>query len=253
MELKIISSLGVSTLKQNKAQEIKFYGRNTSEMLLKNLEKATHETNSLIGTAYTCENFKLIESNNEKDDFKNVKILYDALGNVLNPSLATDERLWVGLELGPFWKYTSTRWKRGGWTEDSLTERFFCGSGTRRGLLRNSLSRLWWIGYLTYDENLEDHYKYTRFVCSSQRFIVDILERNISENPQIIKTCIDTMMRYQADHSNIQIDTNAMREIQKYVSILGGTYLLDSMDMQELSNKIYSETDKVISRKNIQK
>ena len=119
----------------------------------------------------------------------------------------------------------------------------------RRALTRNAVSRLWWIGRLTYDNELNspDPWRYTRYVCTHQRFIVDFLERNVSNSFSLIKPTIDAVLEWESKNEGIIVDSYKMREIQKYINILGGTYILDCLDYEFLKNKIYTKITEIIS------
>ena len=107
---------------------------------------------------------------------ENVKRIYGNL-RFLSDSQASDERLWAGLCLGPFWDYVKYRWDiNKKCTVGNVQQHFFFGFGARRSLTRNALSRLWWIGRLTYDEKRSDPWELTKFVCESSDYIMHILE-----------------------------------------------------------------------------
>ena len=53
--------------------------------------------------------------------------------------------------------------------------------------MRNAVSRLWWIGRLTYDKSREDSYELTAVLCESADFITGFLERNISDSILLFK------------------------------------------------------------------
>lgn len=116
---------------------------------------------------------------------ENVKRIYGNL-RFLSDSQASDERLWAGLCLGPFWDYVKYRWDiNKKCTVGNVQQHFFFGFGARRSLTRNALSRLWWIGRLTYDEKRSDPWELTKFVCESSDYIMHILERNTFKSCRI--------------------------------------------------------------------
>lgn len=95
---------------------------------------------------------------------ENVKRIYGNL-RFLSDSQASDERLWAGLCLGLFWDYVKYRWNiNEKCTVSNVKQHFFFGFGARRSLTRNALSRLWWIGRLTYDDKRSDPWELTKFV-----------------------------------------------------------------------------------------
>lgn len=245
MRIKILSNSALQALKENVKADLYLYEDDSPNALL---EEVGEE--ALIDTGLEIPDFRLIVSEDSKQDFYNVKKVYGAMRNVLSPSMASDERLWAGMAFEEnCWNYINARWKRDGWTKDSVKDHFFFNHSSRRSLTRNALSRLWWIGYLTYDEkNQEDPWHYTRFICGNQRYIVDVLERNMSNNLLLIKACVNACESYISEAPGHKLDSKDMRDIQKYLSILGGVYVIDTLDISYLENKIYSQIVKIKSK-----
>jgi hypothetical protein len=86
---------------------------------------------------------------------------------------------------------------------------------------------LWWIGKLTYDPKAQDPWELTRFVCRYSRFIVDILERSMSNNPSVVHPFIWAVM--DAEKENISISTQRIRDLAIYLVELGSVYILDCL------------------------
>jgi len=169
-------------------------------------------------------------------EFENVKRLHAAL-NIISDSQASDERLWAGMCLTDFWNYVQYRWKI---TESSsvsiVKQHFFFGFGPRRSLTRNAVSRLWWVGRLTYDETREDPYELTKFVCRNSDYIMHILERNTSNNKNLTRGFLSGVLA--AVNEGLSINTNTVAELSRYLNLLGGVYVLDCLPKETLSEKI---------------
>lgn len=179
------------------------------------------------------------EANNVEQVYNNLKFLSD--------SQATDERLWAGLCIGPFWNYVKYRWDIDNkCTESNILQHFFFGFGARRSLTRNALSRLWWIGRLTYDSNRSDPWELTKFVCESSDYIMHILERNTSNNPSIIRPFLNAII--VARENGLPIDTNIVGELAKYLNLLGGIYILDCLPEQRIYDKILAKAYEICNR-----
>jgi len=191
-----------------------------------------------INSKFLVDDFRL-DMSQEKPfltEFENVKRVYNRL-NFLSESQASDERLWTGLCLTDFWKYTQYRWGiKDKCTVDSIRQHFFFGFGSRRSLTRNAMARLWWIGRLTYDSRRPDPYELTRFVCENSDYVMHILERNTSNNPAIIGVFLAAVL--DARKEGCQINTNLIGELSKYLNLLGGTYILDCFPEEILYSKI---------------
>lgn len=194
-----------------------------------------------INSKFLVDDFKL-DMSQEKPfltEFENVKRVYNRL-NFLSESQASDERLWAGLCLTHFWKYTQYRWGiKEKCTVDSIKQHFFFGFGSRRSLTRNAMARLWWIGRLTYSSLRSDPYELTKFVCENSDYTMHILERNTSNNPAIIGTFLEAVL--DARKEGCQINTNHIGELSKYLNLLGGTYILDCLPENILYNKILNK------------
>jgi hypothetical protein len=176
----------------------------------------------------------------------NAQRVYEHL-KFLSDSQASDERLWAGLCLGPFWKYVQYRWdicKKA--TPANILQHYFFAYGARRSLTRNALSRLWWIGRLTYDENRKDPYELTKFVCENTDHIMHILERNTSNNPMIIRSFVGAIL--EGRKSGLNINTDTVGELAKYLNLLGGTYILDCLPEERIYNKILDKATEITKR-----
>lgn len=172
------------------------------------------------------------EAENAKRIYSNLKFLSD--------SQASDERLWAGLCFGPFWDYVKYRWdidKK--CNAGNVKQHFMFGFGARRSLTRNAISRLWWIGRLTFDETRGDPWELTRFVCENTDNIMHVLERNTSNNPVIIRAFLSAVI--DARKEGIPINTNTVGELSKYLNLLGGIYILDCLPRQKIYDKIYAK------------
>ena len=191
-----------------------------------------------IETKYIIEDFSLDMSQDKPflTEFENVQRVYNRL-NFLSNSQASDERLWTGLCLNHFWKYTQYRWDIvNKCTVDNVKQHFFFGFGARRSLTRNALSRLWWIGRLTYDSSRKDPFELTRFVCENADYIMHILERNTSNSPMITKAFVSAIV--YARKEGCLINTDTVGALSKYLNLLGGTYILDCLTEEKIYSKI---------------
>lgn len=191
-----------------------------------------------IETKYSVDDFSLDMSQDKPflTEFENVQRVYNSLG-FLSGSVASDERLWAGLCMNHFWKYTQYRWDMvSNCTIDSVKQHFFFGFGARRSLTRNAIARLWWIGRLTHDQSRKDPYELTRFVCENADYIMHILERNTSNSPMITKAFLTALLT--AREEGCLINTDTVGELSKYLNLLGGTYILDCLPESKIHDKI---------------
>ena len=168
--------------------------------------------------------------------------------NFLSDSQASDERLWAGLCLGSLWNYVKYRWNIDGkCTVSSVKDHFFFGQKSgRRSLTRNAMSRLWWIGRLTYDEKRTDPWELTRFICESSDYIMHALERNTSNNPAIIRPFLSAIIDAKAN--GLAINTDRFGDLAKYLNLLGGIYILDCLPEQRIYDKIYARAIEICDK-----
>jgi hypothetical protein len=198
-----------------------------------------------IETKWEIEDFSLDTSNDKPflTEFENVQRVYNRL-NFLSEAEASDEKLWAGLCLNHFYSYVQYRWDIiTKCSSDNIKQHFFFGFGARRSLTRNALSRLWWIGKLTYDNGRLDPFELTRFVCENADYIMHILERNTSNSPQITRAFIAALIDARADGALINTDT--VGELSRYLNLLGGTYILDCLSEDAISEKIKVQAQKL--------
>ena len=103
-------------------------------------------------------------------DYANTIAIHRAFKDILTPKQASNPYLWSYLAQCEYWPYTAKRWASPGMSVDTIIQRFFCYTekGSRIGFLRNSISRLWWAGYLTYQEDKPGNpYELTKLLYSN--------------------------------------------------------------------------------------
>lgn len=241
MKLQFVSYNNLDTIKSNLGVWASKFKSDSCTWLEEELDSPL-----FIDTKYTdIPDFSL--NDNEERPFdteaENVEIIYENL-KFISDSQASDERLWAGLCLGAFWKYVQYRWDIVNKpTESNIKQHFFFGYGARRSLTRNAISRLWWIGKLTYDENRSDPYELTKFVCENSDYIMHILERNTSNNPMIIRAFLSALI--DAKNQGTIINTNVVGELSKYLNLLGGVYILDCLTYEQIYKKIFSKAQEL--------
>ena len=231
MILQFLDSDSISAVKSNlKDLSRKFSGGN--EWLIEFFDGKS----PFKDTKFEIEDFQLDMSQQDPflTEYENVRRVYTHL-KFLSDSQASDERLWAGLCLGPFYDYVKYRWKINGKSSpEQISQHYFFGYTARRSLTRNALSRLWWIGRLTYDDERE--YEFTQFVCENSDNIMHILERNTSNNPVVVKAFISAVL--DAKKEGKAINTDGIGELSKYLNLLGGTYILDCLPAEWIYDKI---------------
>ena len=147
----------------------------------------------------------------------------------LKPVQAGDERLWSYLcHCEPFYGYVRARWIKqdGELNEKAVLRRFFFENKGIGGITRNALARLWWYGYLTYEDGAPEPYMYTGMLLEFQDTPVGLLERSLGKNPEIVKH----VSRYIYENAKDWSDRS--RTIQKLIRNIneaGGAVVLDAL------------------------
>ena len=191
-------------------------------------------------------------------DTRNVKTLYSAMRD-LPLSVACDERLWVGLAHGYFWDYVQYRQEEqiASRDERKVATSFFFTNGQRRSLYVNCLSRLWWAGYLTYDEdNPDDPFELTDIITKTAfpSTITLFSSSNMTANPRIGLGVLDSLKK--RERAGETIKRKYFVGPLRYLNSMGGITVLDILSRSEITNIVdeYLATDefanlKLVSRK----
>lgn len=243
MKLQFVSYDNIDIIKSNLPFWVDQFKSSSSEWLDKELGG-----NLLIDTKYTdVTDFELDMSKQSPfmTEAENAKRVYSNL-RFLSDSQASDERLWAGLCLGKFWPYVNYRWEISKKCSIStVKQHYLFGFGARRSLTRNAMSRLWWIGRLTYDKTRPDPWELTKFVCENADYIMHTLERNFSNNPAIIHPFLSAII--DARKNGLRINTDIVGELSKYLNLLGGIYILDCLPYTKIYEKIYAKIKEINS------
>lgn len=174
----------------------------------------------------------------ENTDYQNIKILYTSLKDI-SDSQATDERFWVGLAHYELWDYMQYRCKLNDKVniEDKIINNYFFLKNNRKALNTNYLSRLWWTGRLTYDENEEDKFKalaYFKKDFSTKSLY--LFSYSYSNNPKIVQAIL-LAINY-IENKGHKVTRRHYVDILRYVNQLGGILILDYLDKKELMIKV---------------
>ena len=233
--------------------KIKFLTEDSIEMLKKNsellykdvilngnisLEEFLGDAGQIKETAYEIDDFVLEmgqpDGKEPLTDAENAQRVYNHM-KALSDSQASDERIWIAYTLQEQLDYMTYRWKTT--SSQDMLNRYYFNYSKNRSLFRNGMSRLWWIGRVTYDEKREDPFELTKFLCNHQDFIETICGRSTFNNPIVQKATLNAL--YDVLYDRKADNREIIREIAKYVNLLSGTYILDMLSYQEIYDKVY--------------
>ena len=241
MKLQYVTHDNIDVIKSNLPSWAENFKADSSEWLNSELDSPL-----LVDSKYgNIPDFSL-DMSAEKPFLTEAENAIRVYGNLrfLSDSQASDERIWAGLCLGPFWGYVKYRWDiNQKCTVSNIQQHFLFGFGPRRSLTRNALSRLWWIGRLTYDKTRTDPWEFTKLVCENSDYIMHILERNTSNNPAIIRPFLSAVI--EARNQGMPVDTNTVGELAKYLNLLGGIYILDCLPEKRIYDKILARASEL--------
>ena len=234
----ILSDEKVMTLKSNikEVQDNIFSSKNNE--WLKDFFK---EENPFIKSKLFVEDFELDTSNLEdpsETDFENAKRLFENLK--ITESQACDERLWMGLTFSKFYDYMLYRYGR---TSNMIKNKWLFQQNTtfKFQIFRQGLSMLWWYAYLTYDKkNANNPYELTEFAFKHKDFLISIYSRTYCSSKNITLGLLRALRDFEKDGGNITLKS-IYNGVVKYVSFLGGAYIIDIMTEDEIYEKCYNK------------
>ena len=176
----------------------------------------------------------------KNDDIQNTIFLYGAYRNKITPSQAADPCLWTALCHISFKDYIMKRWKK---KDESVSlDRRFCADKGRGSLLYyNAISRLWWSGYLTYEEDKEktDPWQLTRILFSAQQIQKDLFDQPFCMNKTIVQGLLRALKRIQEEQGNAS--TPIFRKCcDSYINHYGAVSILDTLTSAEVEEIAYA-------------
>ena len=193
-----------------------------------------------IETGIEYPEFQLINTGNKtEDDFENTKIVFNALGKILTPHQACNKYMWSYLAHDRYWNYTKQRWAVE--SGASIKTRYFCGD-SRNSLSLNSLSRLWWYGYLTYDDqNPKDPYHLTHLMTDNTDLCQNLVQHKYSMNKTIALGFLEGVKKFMNEGGDFSEEKE--RSVIKYINRYGAVTSLDILTRKEIKQVTYEYLD----------
>ncbi len=245
MELRFLRQEALDALQKSIGENISLYSEAKEDwtetfFLEKNIKVP------LISSTITVPDFELITGEGASKDIENSIILYSAFKGTLKPVQVSDRRLWVALTHTSFYPYMIDRWPvenklNDSGTNGTVTDHYFA----TRGLFRNGISRLYLLAELTYDESLEDHYEYTRYLMSYQDLINQVEGSSLCRNKKILRSILKTF-KYAGSLSEQQ-----KRLFFEGMNKRGGVRVLDALPPDELDSICAKTLDQIMGIKQI--
>lgn len=175
----------------------------------------------------------LTDTKKSDEDYENVIIVFNAMKN-LTPIQASNKLMWSYLCHAEknVRNYIQKRWLSSP-RENTIRTRFFVKNANSL-LNDNALSRLWWYGYLTYDENSGQPYRLTKTLLTNQTICTDLMDTMNRSNPNRIK---GVLMAIEDFKEVLGSDTGLIdyfRECNKYLNHYGAVTMLDFLEPAEV-------------------
>lgn len=182
-------------------------------------------------------------------EVENSIIIHRSLKNILTPSQASDERFWAGLTHGVFWEYMHNRWEMDvkETSKESIETRYFLKGSNKHALRANTISRLWWVASMFFDENRDDAYELLN--AFSHDFVTKVhtfLSLRISSSKIVNQSFAKAIIYLEELEESTQCRTMFFRALLRYINILGGVTILDCYDEKTLTDLLVDEGVRVI-------
>ncbi|MFD1609665.1 DUF6339 family protein [Oceanobacillus luteolus] len=173
-------------------------------------------------------------------DAENVKILYESLKH-LTINQATQERVWAGLlhlQMRDFFYYRMKN-ELDGKNDKRIESGVFFKYNSKRSLFIHVLSRLWWVGHMTYDENNEENPFWLTDFFTEKDFSARatlFFSSNFTSNKNITIGILTVLYNWQ--QQGIPVKREHFVQATKYLNVVGGAMILDVLSIEEVSDMV---------------
>ena len=216
MILNFLKEISLETLRKNIEINLENYKATTNDWIFKFFD----DSSPFLEFKKDVPQFNLDTSSErpEQTDLENVRILYSSMKHLSVVEAAT---------------------------ENLIKNTFFFSHGKRKSLIMHPLARLWWTGHLVYDGTRADPFELLNvFKTDFRTKLLYLFSSNFSNSPTVTKAFLSAI--YDFEKNGVKIKTKLFNEIIIYLNILGGTYLLDYFEENELKEKITEKIDNLL-------
>ena len=183
-----------------------------------------------------------------QEDLINTRALYDAFKG-LTPLQASNKYMWTYLchAVPEYSAYIRDRWMTDARANTIKTRYFVTGSSSL--LNDNALSRLWWYGHLTYDENAHDKYALTKILFTNQTICTDVMDTLNRMNFNRIKGVLLSIRDFKELLDDNEGITEYFRECKKYLNHYAAVTTLDFLEVEEIQKLAFDYMVKLRDQK----
>jgi Family of unknown function (DUF6339) len=175
-------------------------------------------------------------------DAANGPTVFEYVG-ALDPSNASDPRLWTFMAFSTYRSYMEERWPLFGasnW-KNRARDRWLLRGTTRGRLVRHGIARLWWVANLTYDAKCEyplskandDPFAYTRAVFRNEDRINALFDREAGAISSVVRAALE----HVGKNATYERDKH-MRALMKELTLVMGFRDLGVLGATELDELI---------------
>lgn len=176
---------------------------------------------------------KKTDEQKSSEDLVNTRLIYDAFHR-LTPLQASNKYMWTYLchAKAEYRDYIRDRWMQEE-RSNTIKSRFFVT--TPGSLLNdNALSRLWWYGYLTYDEDNTNHYALTEILFTNQTICTDVMDTFNRMNHSRMKGVLLAIRDFRDILGDNEGITDYFRECKKYLNHYAAVTAMEFLDSEEI-------------------
>jgi hypothetical protein len=179
-------------------------------------------------------------------DAANGPTVFEYVG-ALDPSNASDPRLWTFMAFSTYRTYMEERWPLAAESKNwkNRAQRRWLLRGTTRGwLVRHGIARLWWVTNLTYDAKCEyplskvddDPYAYTRAVFRNEDRINALFDREAGA----ISSVVRSVLEHAGKNTTYGRDDHVRAVMKELTLVMGFRDLgvLSATDLDELIEEV---------------
>lgn len=186
---------------------------------------------------------KPLDTNHPDSD--NAKILFEAVGQIDRVNAALPG-LWTYMAFNTCRQYMLDRWPLDGvrnWKNRAKQRWVLPFTPARGRLIRHGIARLWWATELTYDGSLEhtlsketdNPYAYTKWVFAIENRLLQLFDRSVGENPDVMWAVMDSMQ-----HDDASGTSSAIADVGRDVLLEMSTRQLGLLNPTEIEAVIDS-------------
>ncbi len=174
-------------------------------------------------------------------DYENAVMLFDYWKD-MDPTQATDVRLWTYLCHGPFMDFLRKRRPieavpEAG-RETHIMKHWFVLNAGSKALMQNDLYLFWWGPYLTYDGNRKDPYELTKELFSMLDYTRHILTSVQGKNRELSHAVLEFVV--ENPELFAQFKAEKVRLIARRLNFIAGYRTLITLNKQEIKKLIAS-------------